>query len=57
MQPVKSISRFLPTLIVLGTVIYIFTDPQGAAVAFKWAFQTVVDGGQQFAEFIRAMTK
>ncbi|MEU4230038.1 hypothetical protein AB0F17_37585 [Nonomuraea sp. NPDC026600] len=57
MQPVKSVSRFLPTLILLGAVIYIFTDPQGAAVAFKWVFQTVVTGGQQFAAFIRAMAK
>ncbi|MFG3442712.1 hypothetical protein ACGF0J_36185 [Nonomuraea sp. NPDC047897] len=56
-QPAKSITRFLPTLFVIGTVIYIFTDPHGAAVAFKWAFQTITDGAQQFAEFIRSVSK
>ncbi|WP_156325541.1 hypothetical protein [Nonomuraea sp. SBT364] len=57
MQPVKSVGRFLPTLFLLCIVFYIFTDPQGAAVAFKWAFQTAAAGAQHFAEFIRAVAK
>ncbi|WP_219504672.1 hypothetical protein [Nonomuraea ceibae] len=55
MQPVKSVGRFLPTLFLICIVFYIFTDPQGAAVAFKWAFQTATAGVQHFAEFIRAV--
>jgi hypothetical protein len=57
MQPVKSVSRFLPTLFLICIVFYIFTDPQGAAVAFKWAFQTATAGVQHFAEFIRAVAQ
>lgn len=56
-QPAKSIGRFLPTLFLIGIAFYIFTDPQGAAVAFKWAFQTAVTGAEHFAEFIRAVAK
>ncbi|RBQ17802.1 hypothetical protein DP939_23370 [Spongiactinospora rosea] len=56
MQPAKSIGRFLPTLILIGFVIYLFTDPQGAAAAAKWVFQTVVTGAQQVAEFIRTVS-
>ncbi|MCA2227388.1 MULTISPECIES: hypothetical protein [Nonomuraea] len=55
MQPAKSLTRFLPTLVVIGMVIYLFTDPQGAAVAFKWAFEAIVTGAQQFAEFVKAI--
>jgi hypothetical protein len=57
MQPVKSVSQFMPTLFLIGLAIYVFTDPQGAAVAFKWAFQTITDGAHQFAEFIKAVSK
>ncbi|MEV4081552.1 hypothetical protein ACGFJC_13015 [Nonomuraea fuscirosea] len=56
MQPVKSVSRFLPTLLLIGIVFYIFTDPQSAAVAFKWAFQALTDGARQFAEFVKAIS-
>jgi hypothetical protein len=54
MQPAKSVGRFLPTLFVIGFVIYLFTDPAGAAAAVKWAYEAVVTGGQQIAAFIKA---
>ncbi|MEU7863861.1 hypothetical protein [Nonomuraea sp. NPDC049141] len=57
MQPVKSVGRFLPTLFLICVVIYVFTDPHGAALAFKWAFQTITTGAHQFAEFIRSVSK
>lgn len=56
MQPAKSVSRVLPTLILIGFVIYLFTDPQGAAVALKWAIEAIVTGTQQFAAFIKAIS-
>lgn len=55
MQPAKSIGRFLPTLFLIGYGFYLFTDPQGAAVALKWAFESIGAGAQQFAEFIKAI--
>ncbi|TDE26429.1 hypothetical protein E1295_44355 [Nonomuraea mesophila] len=56
MQPAKSLGRFLPTLFLIGFVIYLFTDPAGAAVAVKWAFEATVSGAQQLAEFIKAVS-
>ncbi|WP_170223399.1 hypothetical protein [Nonomuraea turkmeniaca] len=56
MQPAKSVGRFLPTLFLIGFVIYLFTDPQGAAVAVKWGFESIVTGAQQFAEFIKTVS-
>ncbi|MEV0229331.1 hypothetical protein [Nonomuraea sp. NPDC050786] len=57
MQPVKSVGRFLPTLILIVIVFYIFTDPQGAAVALKAAISAAMTGAQQMAEFLRAASK
>ncbi|WP_113705179.1 hypothetical protein [Nonomuraea lactucae] len=57
MQPAKGVGRFLPTLFLIGFVIYLFTDPQGAAVAVKWAFEAIVTGAHQLAEFIKAISK
>ncbi|MFI9552084.1 hypothetical protein [Nonomuraea endophytica] len=56
MQPAKSVSRVLPTLVLIGFVIYLFTDPQGAAVALKWAIEAIVTGAQQLAEFVKAIS-